>query len=106
MNMGWSASILPWLEQKPLFDRLNFSLPVHERGQLDGRLHRAGGLSLPVRAEEDLLEPGAGRQLLIFGRRRLRRDVRSARTASPTFTNNPPCGPMIFNQVVSLGADR
>ena len=26
MNTGWSASVLPWLEQRPLFDSLNLSV--------------------------------------------------------------------------------
>src|ERR1700738_5195496 len=27
LNVGWSASVLPWLEQRALFDGLNFSFP-------------------------------------------------------------------------------
>jgi prepilin-type N-terminal cleavage/methylation domain-containing protein len=29
MNMGWSASVLPWLEQNPLYGGLNFSYPYN-----------------------------------------------------------------------------
>ena len=29
MNMGWSASVLPWLEQSPLYGGLNLSFPYN-----------------------------------------------------------------------------
>src|SRR4051794_13486197 len=30
MNIGWTAAILPGLEQKPLYDALNFELPYDD----------------------------------------------------------------------------
>jgi prepilin-type N-terminal cleavage/methylation domain-containing protein/prepilin-type processing-associated H-X9-DG protein len=35
---GWAAMFLPQVEQKPLFDSLNFSLPIESPSNLTGRL--------------------------------------------------------------------
>ena len=33
MNMGWSASVLPWLEQNPLYNGLNFRFIRNKRAR-------------------------------------------------------------------------
>ena len=115
MNTGWSASVLPWLEQRALFDELNLSVvydhpanstatytvllvyicPSEPRQTYwnQGVLGAGGsddptvGLVLNQFSHADSDYGG------MYGPRGL---------SSPTFTNNPPCGPMIFNQVISL----
>ena len=101
MNIGWSAVILPWLEQRPLYDGLNFSFPYGNAVNSTG-----GHAVLTVylcpseprktfwnREQADLFDYADGDYGGMYGPRGL---------ASPTDANNPPRGPMIFNQAVSL----
>jgi prepilin-type N-terminal cleavage/methylation domain-containing protein/prepilin-type processing-associated H-X9-DG protein len=101
MNMGWSAAVLPWLEQRALYDGLNVSFPYS-----DPVHSTAGHTVLQVylcpseprktdwnRAPGDAFDFADADYGGMFGPRGL---------SSPTFTNNPPCGPMIFNQAISL----
>ncbi len=101
MNMGWSAAVLPWLEQRTLYDSLNINFPYNAAVN-----STAGHTVLAVylcpseprasdwnRAPADTFDFADADYGGIYGPRGL---------AIPTFTNNPPTGPMIFNQVVSL----
>ena len=101
MNMGWSAAVLPWLEQRPLYDGLNVSL-VYDS---------AANYTAAYKVLQIYLCPSEPRKTLwnlnpddtfshadadyggMYGPRGL---------SSPTFTNSPPTGPMIFNQNISL----
>ena len=101
MNVGWSAAILPWLEQRSLYDALNFSLPYG-----DATNSTAGHTVLTI-----YLCPSEPRQSFwnrdfadiydyadcdyggMYGPRGL---------ASPTDRNSPARGPLIFNQCLSL----
>src|SRR5262249_55520547 len=101
MNMGWSAAVLPWLEQRALYEGLNVSFPYGDP------VHSTAGhpvLQVYLRPSEPrktewTRPPGDGFDFAdadyggMFGPRGL---------SGPTFTNNPPCGPMIFNQAISL----
>ncbi len=101
MNLGWSAAVLPWLEQGPLYDGLNtsftYNAPVNST---------AGYTVLQIylcpseprktfwnSAPGDAFPSADADYGGMYGPRGL---------SSPTFTNNPPCGPMIFNQAISL----
>jgi prepilin-type processing-associated H-X9-DG protein/prepilin-type N-terminal cleavage/methylation domain-containing protein len=101
MNMGWSAAILPWVEQAPLYASLNCNYPY-----TDPSNSTAGHTVLTVylcpseprktfwnSAPGDLFPSADADYGGMYGPRGL---------AFPTDTNNPPRGPMIFNQVVSL----
>ena len=57
MNMGWSASVLPWLEQNAALWRAEFQLSLQRGRQLDRGVHGDADLPLPFRAEENVLEP-------------------------------------------------
>ena len=101
MNMGWSAAILPWLEQKPLADSLNFSLPYNSAAN-----STAGYTVLQVylcpseprktywnRAPGDLFDFADNDYGGMYGPRGL---------IATNDRNDPPRGPMIFNRVFSL----
>lgn len=101
MNMGWSAAILPWLEQQPLYGGLNLSLPYNARAN-----STAGYTVLTVYLcpseprntfwSKDIGDPFESADADyggMYGERGLSRR---------TVTNNPPRGSMIFNQNVSL----
>jgi prepilin-type N-terminal cleavage/methylation domain-containing protein/prepilin-type processing-associated H-X9-DG protein len=101
MNMGWSVAVLPWLEQSALYASLNINFTYNNPVNTT-----AGHTVLQV-----YLCPSEPRQTLwnsspgdtfpsadadyggMYGPRAL---------ISPTDANNPPRGPMIFNQTVSL----
>ena len=101
MNVGWSAVILPWLEQRPVYDGLNLSFPY------GNPVNSTGGhavmtvylcpseprKSLWNRVSGDLFDFADGDYGGMYGPRGL---------ASPSDANDPPRGPMIFNQNVSL----
>jgi prepilin-type processing-associated H-X9-DG protein/prepilin-type N-terminal cleavage/methylation domain-containing protein len=44
---GWAAMLLPQVEQKPLFDSLNFSLPIESPSNLTSRLPTVGSYLCP-----------------------------------------------------------
>jgi prepilin-type N-terminal cleavage/methylation domain-containing protein/prepilin-type processing-associated H-X9-DG protein len=101
MNMGWSAAVLPWLEQRALYDGLNVSLPYnHAMNSTAGytvlQIYLCPSeprTSLWNRAPGDTFDFADADYGGMFGPRGL---------SGPTFTNNPPSGPLIFNQAISL----
>jgi prepilin-type N-terminal cleavage/methylation domain-containing protein/prepilin-type processing-associated H-X9-DG protein len=101
MNMGWSAAVLPWMEQSPLYSGLNLSLPYNDPvNSTAGHTVLTSYLcpseprkTLWNRAPGDMFDFADADYGGMYGPRGL---------SSPTFTNNPPCGPMIFNQVIPL----
>ena len=44
---GWAAMLLPQIEQKPLFDAINFSLPIESPSNLTSRLPTLGAYLCP-----------------------------------------------------------
>ena len=101
MNVGWSAVVLPWLEQRPLYDSLNLSFPYGNAVNSTGG-HAVLTIYLcPSEPRKALWARDSGDQFDfadgdyggMYGPRGL---------ASPSDANNPPRGPMIFNQTVSL----
>ncbi len=101
MNTGWSASVLPWLEQRVLFDGLNLSLPY---GDPTNSTNGHTVLSIYLCPSEPrisfwnrdvggIFDYADGDYGGMYGPRGL---------AFPSDANNPPRGPVIFNQPVSL----
>ncbi len=101
MNIGWSAVILPWLEQKTVFDGLNLNLPygVAANSTVGHTVFSVYLCPSEPRTSfwnkdvNDVFSYGDGDYGGMYGPRGL---------AFPTDTNSPPRGPMIFNQPVSL----
>ncbi|HVX14140.1 MAG TPA: DUF1559 domain-containing protein [Pirellulales bacterium] len=105
MNIGWSAVILPWLEQEPLFRQLNFNVPYNAAAN-----SQPGYTVLPIyicpseprttfwnRAPGDNYDFADADYGGMYGPRAL---------SFPSDVNNPPRGVMIFNQPISLAQVR
>jgi len=101
MNIGWSASVLPWLEQRPLYDALNLNYPYN-----DPTNATAGHIVLQVylcpseprrsnwnRAPGDSFDYADADYGGMYGPRAL---------VSPTDRNEPPRGVMIYNRNITL----
>ena len=101
MNIGWSAVVLPWLEQQALFDGLNLSYPYGHAANSTGGYAVLTTYLCPSeprasswnRDSGDLYDYADGDYGGMYGPRGL---------ASPSDVNDPPRGPMLFNQPVSL----
>jgi prepilin-type N-terminal cleavage/methylation domain-containing protein/prepilin-type processing-associated H-X9-DG protein len=101
MNMGWSAAVLPWLEQRALYDGLNVNLPYNDPTNSTAAYTVLQVYLCPSEPRKTYWNQSPGDVFAsadadyggMYGPRGL---------SSPTFTNNPPCGPMIFNQNISL----
>ena len=101
MNMGWSAAVLPWLEQTPLYDGLNLSQRYNVAANSTAG-HTALTVYLcPSEPRKSLWSayPGDPYQSAdadyggMYGERGL---------SSPTTNNNPPRGAMLFNKNVGM----
>jgi prepilin-type N-terminal cleavage/methylation domain-containing protein/prepilin-type processing-associated H-X9-DG protein len=101
MNVGWSAAILPWIEQKALYDGLNLSLRYNTAENSTAAHVVVTGYLCPSeprttfwnRAPGDPFDSADADYGGMYGERRL---------SGPAASNIPPRGPMIFNQNVSL----
>jgi len=101
MNAGWSSAILPWVEQRALYDSLNFSLPyksvVNETAcntVLAVYLCPSQPRQSPrTRYPGDPFESGRGDYGGMYGERTL---------SGPAARNDPPRGAMIFNVCVGI----
>jgi prepilin-type processing-associated H-X9-DG protein len=101
MNIGWSAVILPWLEQRSLYDGLNLSWPYgNSVNSSVGHIVVTGYLcpseprtTLWALDVNDIFPYADGDYGGMYGPRGL---------AYPTDVNDPPRGTMLFNQPVSL----
>lgn len=104
-GLSWTSAVLPWLEETPLHDRIEASLPY-----TDGTNLEAGQLVIPIllcpsvpegaelRKSRDLPFSSPNRYAPthyggVQGERGLR---------SPTATNNPERGAMIFEKPIAL----
>ncbi len=105
MNMGWSAAILPWAEQAPLYAGLNVNLPYTALSNSTADHTVLNVYLCPSEPRKTLWNTAPGDLFPsadadyggMYGPRGL---------AFPTQTNSPPNGPMIFNQNVSLAQIR
>ena len=104
MNSGWSASVLPWLEQRALFDGLNLAVVYDHAANATATytvLHVYLCPSEPRktaywnRSPGDTFDHADADYGGMYGERGL---------SGPTVTNNPPRGAMIFNQAIGLFA--
>ena len=101
MNTGWSASILPWLEQRALFDGLNLSVGYDHAVNATATSTVLQVYLCPSeprttywnRAPGDTFDHADADYGGMYGERGLSR---------PTVTNNPPRGVMIFNQALGV----
>jgi prepilin-type N-terminal cleavage/methylation domain-containing protein/prepilin-type processing-associated H-X9-DG protein len=101
MNIGWSAAVLPWLEQRPLYDGLNLSFPYNNAVNSTAAYTVLTVYLCPSEPRKTLWNRYPGDPFDsadadyggMYGPRGL---------GNPTFRNNPPAGPMIFNQAISL----
>lgn len=76
---GWASMILPQMEQGPIFDAINFDLPVHYPGNETARLTRIGSYlcpsdfvrpAVPVRDETNqatIVEVGTSNYVGVYG---------------------------------------
>jgi prepilin-type N-terminal cleavage/methylation domain-containing protein/prepilin-type processing-associated H-X9-DG protein len=103
MNSGWSASVLPWLEQSPLFNSLNLSVVYDDPANSSATYTVLQVYLCPSeprktfwnRTPTDRFDHADADYGGMYGERGL---------SSPTVTNNPPRGPMIFNQAIPISA--
>jgi prepilin-type N-terminal cleavage/methylation domain-containing protein/prepilin-type processing-associated H-X9-DG protein len=103
MNTGWSASVLPWLEQSPLFNGLNLSVVYDHPANSTSTLTVLQVYLCPSEARKSFWNRYPGDTYShadadyggMYGPRGL---------SSPAQSNNPPLGPMIFNQPIALVA--
>jgi prepilin-type N-terminal cleavage/methylation domain-containing protein/prepilin-type processing-associated H-X9-DG protein len=103
MNIGWSAVVLPWLEQSVVYSELNLSF----------RYNTAVNSTAAYTVLQVYLCPSEPRQTYWNTYPGPPPDPYSSadadyggmygpRTLGSSFTNNPPAGMMIFNQCISL----
>jgi prepilin-type N-terminal cleavage/methylation domain-containing protein/prepilin-type processing-associated H-X9-DG protein len=103
MNMGWSAAVLPWLEQRALYDSLNLSVVYDDPANSTATYTVLQVYFCPSEPRKTFWSRYPGDQFDhadadyggMYGERGL---------SSPTVTNNPPRGPMIFNRPIPLAA--
>ncbi|APW61311.1 DUF1559 domain-containing protein [Paludisphaera borealis] len=101
MNMGWSAAVLPWVEQTSLYNSLNISQRYNVAANSTAGYTALSIYLCPSEPRASLwgMYPGDPYQSAdadyggMYGERGL---------SSPTSNNNPPGGAMIFNQNVSI----
>ncbi len=103
MNTGWSASVLPWLEQRALFDSLNLNFLYDAPANSTATYTVLNVYLCPTEPRKTNWNQTPGDNYPhadadyggMYGARGL---------ASPIQNNNPPFGPMIFNQCIGLAA--
>ncbi len=101
MNSGWSASVLPWVEQKPLYDSLNLSLPYNQAQNSTASATVLSVYLCPSEPRQSFWNqaPGDAFQSAdadyggLYGPRGI---------GPKPYTNNPPRGPFLFNQNVAM----
>ena len=105
MNMGWSAAVLPWLEQRTLFDSVNFQARYNDAVNSTAVYTVLQVYLCPSEPRATTWNQAPGDPYPsadadyggIYGPRGL---------PVPTFTNNPPAGPMVFNRPIKLAEIR
>jgi len=98
MNVGWSAVVLPYLEQRAIFDGLNLSAPYDDPANSTATYVVLDVYLCPSEPRATLWNPVPGDRFLhadadyggMYGERMLTR-------------NDPPRGPMVFNRCVAIG---
>jgi prepilin-type N-terminal cleavage/methylation domain-containing protein/prepilin-type processing-associated H-X9-DG protein len=101
MNMGWSAAVLPWLEQRSLYDGLNLAFPYNNPVHATAAYTVLAVYLCPSEPRKSLWNRYPGDPFDsadadyggMYGERGL---------SSPASNNNPPRGAMLFNQNVAI----
>jgi prepilin-type N-terminal cleavage/methylation domain-containing protein/prepilin-type processing-associated H-X9-DG protein len=101
MNMGWSAAVLPWVEQTNLYNQLNLGQRYNVAANSTAAYTVLAIYLCPSEPREalwgrypgDPFESADSDYGGMYGERGL---------SGPSSNNNPPRGPMIFNQNVSI----
>lgn len=103
MNMGWSAVVLPWLEQNVVYSGLNLSVRYNTAINSTAAYTVLSIYLCPSEPRTSYWNqfpgpppdpyPSADAD---YG------GMYGPRGLVPGFTNNPPAGPLIFNQCISL----
>src|SRR5215469_1952375 len=103
MNMGWSASVLPWLEQTAVYGGLNLSYPYNVAVNSTAAYTVLEVYLCPSEPRKSYWNqypgpppdpyPSADAD---YG------GMYGPRGLVPGFTNNPPAGAMIFSQCIGL----
>ena len=103
MNIGWSASVLPWLEQNVVSAGLNFSFPYNLAVNSTAAYTVMQVYLCPSEPRKTYWNQSPGPPPdpypsadADYG------GMYGPRGLVPGFTDNPPAGPMIFNQCISL----
>ena len=103
MNIGWSASVLPWLEQNVVYAGLNFSFPYNVAVNSTAAYTVMQVYLCPSEPRKTYWNQSPGPPPdpypsadADYG------GMYGPRGLVPGFTDNPPAGPMIFNQCISL----
>ncbi|HEY2159410.1 MAG TPA: DUF1559 domain-containing protein [Isosphaeraceae bacterium] len=100
MNVGWSAAVLPWLEQNAVYGGLNLSYPYSTAVNSTAAYTVLQVYLCPSEPRKTLWNQLPGDPFpssdADYG------GVYGPRGLNPGFTNNPPAGPMIFNQCIGL----
>ncbi len=100
MNVGWSAAVLPWLEQNAVSGGLNFSYPFNTAVNSTAAYTVLQVYLCPSEPRKTNWNQSPGDPFpsadADYG------GMYGPRGLNPGFTNNPPAGPMIFNQCISL----
>ena len=103
MNTGWSASVLPWLEQPALYAGLNMSVVYDDPANATATHTVLLVYLCPSEPRKSFWNRYPGDKFDhadadyggMYGERGL---------SSPTVTNNPPHGPLVFNQTIPFAA--
>jgi prepilin-type N-terminal cleavage/methylation domain-containing protein/prepilin-type processing-associated H-X9-DG protein len=104
MNIGWSAVVLPWLEQSALYGGLNFSYPYNNAVNSTAAYTVLQVYLCPSEPRKSYWNqyPGPSQPDPYPSADADYGGMYGPRGLVPGFKNNPPAGPMIFNQCIGL----
>jgi prepilin-type N-terminal cleavage/methylation domain-containing protein/prepilin-type processing-associated H-X9-DG protein len=101
LNMGWSAVVLPWLEQRQVYDGLNLSFPYGNAVNSTAGHTVLNVYLCPTEPRKSLWNRDLG-DLWDYADADYGGMYGPRGLGNPTFNNNPPSGPLVFNKIYSL----